>query len=112
MTVISLELRTAIVCAGSPSCQRKLFGAANSKWPFACSGCLRVLRLRVWVKSAVQVLRFDCAASQEFRKAFVSCANTGKLNRRKQRERRREARYELGAIEALSGQWKVAASRA
>src|SRR4051812_34326945 len=86
MTVISFELRIAIVCAGSPSCHRKLLGAANVKWPCACNGCFKVFKTRVCVKSAVHVLRFDCAANHWLMNAFVSAAYAGKVNRSKQRQ--------------------------
>src|ERR1041385_8498949 len=88
MTDISLELRMAMVWAGSPSCQRKLLGAAKIKSPWERSGCFKVLSVRVCVKSAVHVLRFDWAASHWLMKALVSAADAERVNRRKQRERR------------------------
>src|SRR5688572_722944 len=78
----------AIVRAGSPSCHRKLFGAANIRWPADFCGCLSTLSVRVWVKSAVQVLSVDWAASQLVRNVFVFAANVEQVIKRKQRQRR------------------------
>src|SRR5262245_9536202 len=63
-----------MVCAGEPSSQRKRFGMANQTRPVATSGCVSVLSVRVCVKSADQVCRFVCAASQPLRTVLVSAA--------------------------------------
>src|SRR5260221_12878788 len=63
-----------MVCEGDCSSHRKRLGMASHRWPVATSGCVSVLSERIWVKSALQVWRFVCAASQPLRTALVSAA--------------------------------------
>src|SRR6266568_2029687 len=53
-----------MVCGGSPSSQRKRFGAANQTRPVAVSGCARDFKARVWMTSADQVWIWVCELSQ------------------------------------------------
>ncbi len=68
-------VRRAIVWAGVPSSHRNRLGVANHTRPVAVSGWVRVLKVRVWTKSACQVCRFAWAASQAFKMALVSAAS-------------------------------------
>src|SRR5688572_33073176 len=77
MTIISSDLRTAIVSAGAPISQRKRFGAANQTRPSFESGRARLLRLRVCITSAVHVWILVWALSQESTSRVLSAAQIG-----------------------------------
>src|SRR6266542_3988803 len=95
-----------MVLGGSPSSQRKRFGAENQTRPVAVSGSLNAFNVRVWMTVADQVWIFVCALSQAAIGGWLSEASSGASNTQKKpisKPIRTGIRKDICALRIFSG---------